>query len=131
VLAFDSSIGRVNYLTGVSVDTRMWDHSYFHRSDSPHPALRRNPGAVGALPASSIAAHIREPERNPFAFFVGLTNLRTATVHAPPIGHDQNVGRYTLRVGFSLAIRSKSPTLEAFCKCPVLATKNALFLTTL
>jgi len=28
-LAFDSSIGRVNYLTGVSVDTRMWDPSYF------------------------------------------------------------------------------------------------------
>jgi len=43
-------------------------------------------------------------------------------------GHDQNVGRYTLRVGFSLAIRSQSPTLEAFCKCPVLETKNALFL---
>jgi hypothetical protein len=55
--AFDSSIGRVNYLTGVSVDTRMWDHSYFHRRMDP--ALRRNPGTVGALSeAPSIAAHI-------------------------------------------------------------------------
>jgi hypothetical protein len=58
-------------------------------------------------------------------FFVGLTNLTAATVHAAAgSGHDQNVGRYTLRVGFSLAIRSQSPTLEAFCKCPVLKSEG-------
>lgn len=60
-------------------------------------------------------------------FFVGLTNLTAATVHAAAgSGHDQDVGRYTLRVGFSLAIRSQSPTLEAFCKCPVLKSEGDL-----
>lgn len=43
----------------------MWDHDYFRRRIHPEPALRRNPGAVGALPgaehrgSSSSANEIR------------------------------------------------------------------------
>ena len=88
----------------------MWDHGYFRRLIHPEPALRRNPGAVGALPGaehrgSSLSANeIRSP-------LGGLAKICQTVVWAEGSAHNQKVGRYTIRVGFFLSIRSQSPTL--------------------
>jgi len=110
--AFDSSIGRVNYLTELEHWHTHVGPRLLRRRIHPEPALRRNPGAVGALPGaehrgSSLSANeIRSP-------LGGLAKIwqRQTVVWAEGSAHNQKVGRYTIRVGFFLSIRSQSPTL--------------------